>query len=41
MSSRDWKFRIQDILNAIVKIGRYIEDTTVTEFKQDELETVA
>src|SRR3990167_3946249 len=37
MSSRDWMFRIEDILAAIEKIERYIKDMNMTEFKQDEL----
>lgn len=37
MSSRDWTFRIQDILNSIEKIGRYIKGMTITEFKKDTL----
>ena len=37
MSSREWNFRIQDILNAIDKIDRYLEGMTLTEFKKDEL----
>lgn len=37
MSSRDWLFRIQDILGAIEKIERYVDGMTLTQFKQDEL----
>lgn len=37
MSSRDWIFRIQDILTAIDKIERYIEDTTLSQFKENDL----
>lgn len=37
MSSRDWNFRIQDILKAINKIESYIEDMTLSQFKKNEL----
>jgi uncharacterized protein with HEPN domain len=37
MSSREWLFRIQDILKAIEKIERYTEDMALSHFKQDEL----
>jgi len=37
MSSRDWKFRIRDILTAIDKIERYVKEMNMAEFKQDEL----
>jgi uncharacterized protein with HEPN domain len=37
MSSRDWTFRVQDILKAIEKIERYIKNMTFTKFKQNEL----
>lgn len=37
MSSRDWRFRIQDILNAIQKIEAYIEGMTASQFKKNEL----
>jgi uncharacterized protein with HEPN domain len=37
MSSRDWTFRIQDILASIEKIERYIGDMTMTEFKKEEI----
>jgi uncharacterized protein with HEPN domain len=37
MSSRDWDFRIQDILNAIKKIERYLENLTLTQFKKNDL----
>jgi uncharacterized protein with HEPN domain len=37
MSSRDWHFRIQDILKSIQKIEIYIEDMTAIKFKKNEL----
>lgn len=37
MSSRDWRFRIQDILKAIRKIESYIEGMTAVQFKKNEL----
>ncbi len=37
MSSRDWTFRIQDILTSIEKIERYIAGITMTEFKKKDL----
>lgn len=37
MSSRQWLFRIQDILKAIDKIECYIVDMTLAEFKKNEL----
>ncbi|KAF3362672.1 UPF0331 protein [Chlamydiales bacterium STE3] len=37
MSSRDWRFRIQDILKAIQKIEAYIEGMTASQFKKNEL----
>lgn len=37
MSSRDWLFRIQDILKAIDKIERYLKKTPLKEFKKNEL----
>lgn len=37
MSSRDWAFRIQDILKAIKKIEAYIEGMTAESFKKNEL----
>ena len=37
MSSRDWRFRIQDILKAIQKIEVYIEGMTASQFKKNEL----
>lgn len=36
-SSRDWSFRIKDILHAIEKIERYTKGITLTEFKRNEL----
>lgn len=37
MSSRDWTFRIQDILTCIEKIERYTSGMTMTEFKKEEI----
>jgi uncharacterized protein with HEPN domain len=37
MSSREWMFRIRDILEAIEKIERYVENMTLTQFKKNEL----
>lgn len=37
MSSRDWRFRIQDILKAIDKIEIYIEGLTASQFKKNDL----
>jgi uncharacterized protein with HEPN domain len=37
MSSREWIFRIQDILKSIEKIERYMDGMTLTKFKQNEL----
>ena len=36
MSSRDWTFRIQDILTSIEKIERYTAGLTMTEFRKEE-----
>ena len=36
-SSRDWSFRIKDILNSIEKIEQYIENMNLTEFKKNQL----
>jgi uncharacterized protein with HEPN domain len=37
MSSRQWIFRIQDILKAIDKIERYVSNMTLANFKKNEL----
>lgn len=37
MSSRDWTFRINDILKSIEKIETYIEGMTAESFKKNEL----
>ena len=37
MSSRDWVFRLQDILKAIEKIEVYIIDLTINQFKKNDL----
>lgn len=37
MSSRQWVFRVQDILKAIAKIEHYVDGMTLTKFKQSEL----
>lgn len=36
-SSREWSFRIKDILNAIGKIEKYTDGMTISEFKKNEL----
>ena len=36
-SSREWPFRIKDILHAIDKIQLYTEQMTISEFKKNEL----
>jgi uncharacterized protein with HEPN domain len=36
-SSRNWSFRIKDILHAIEKIEQYTKDMTAIEFKKNEL----
>ncbi|MFI5343396.1 MAG: DUF86 domain-containing protein [Chlamydiales bacterium] len=36
-SSRDWSFRIKDILHAINKIEHYTKDMTLSQFKKNEL----
>ena len=37
MSSREWIFRIQDILRAIDKIERFSKNMTLSQFKKNEL----
>ena len=37
MSSRQWEFRLQDILKAIDKIELYLNGTTLNQFKKNEL----
>lgn len=37
MSSRDWSFRILDILKSIEKINNYTKDMTLVQFKRNEL----
>lgn len=37
MSSRQWVFRVQDILKEVEKIERYLEGMTWTKFKKNEL----
>lgn len=37
MSSRDWHFRIQDILKSIQKIETFIDGMTASQFKKNEL----
>ena len=36
MSSREWTFRVQDILKSIDKIQNYIEGMTLAQFKKME-----
>jgi hypothetical protein len=37
MSSREWVFRIQDILSSIEKIEKYLKGMTYNQFVKDEL----
>ena len=37
MSSREWDFRLQDILRAIDKIEMYLSGITLNQFKKDEM----
>jgi uncharacterized protein with HEPN domain len=37
MSSRDWIFRIKDILQSIDKISLYLADMTLNQFQKNEL----
>jgi uncharacterized protein with HEPN domain len=37
VSSRQWIFRVQDILKAIEKIEHYTKDLTLTQFKKNDL----
>lgn len=37
MSSREWEFRIYDILTSIEKIESYLQGMTLTQFKKNEL----
>ncbi len=37
MSSRQWIFRVKDILKAIEKIERYMDGISLAKFKQNEL----
>jgi hypothetical protein len=37
MSSRDWLFRVQDILLSIDKISRFTKKMTLSQFKKNEL----
>ncbi len=37
MSSREWVFRIQDILKAIEKIERFTDGMTLTQFEKNEM----
>jgi len=36
VSSRDWKLRVEDILEAIARIERYVEGMTIDDFSDDE-----
>ena len=36
MPPRDWAFRVQDILDAIAKIQRYVSDVDFETFETDE-----
>lgn len=35
--SRDWSFRIKDIIKAITKIEQYLDQMTFSEFKKNEM----
>ena len=37
MSSRDWRFRLKDILQAIEKIDRYLIKTSISDFKKNDI----
>lgn len=37
MSSREWLFRIEDILQAIEKIESYLKGMTMTQFKKNDM----
>jgi uncharacterized protein with HEPN domain len=37
MSSREWVFRVRDILASIEKIERYMDGLTMAQFKGNEL----
>lgn len=37
MSSKDWEFRIHDILTSISKIQTYVDGITFAQFKKNEL----
>lgn len=37
MSSRGWKFRVNDILEAIAKVQRFSKDITLDQFEADEI----
>jgi len=41
MSSRRWEFRLQDMLDSISKIERYVEELTFEQFTNDEKTTDA
>lgn len=37
VSTRDWVFRLQDILKAIIKIEKYLHDLTLAQFRKNDL----
>ena len=37
MSSRDWEFRVQDILKSIKKIEKYLKNLTFAQFSKNEM----
>jgi uncharacterized protein with HEPN domain len=37
MSSRDWAFRVKDILNSIEKIETYVDGLSLAQFRKNEL----
>jgi len=36
MSSKDWRVRVEDMLEAIARIGRYVEDVSTADFLADD-----
>ena len=36
MPPREWRLRVDDILEAIARIGRYVEGLTIEQFKADQ-----
>ena len=36
MSSKDWRVRVEDMLEAIARIGRYVEGVSTADFLADD-----